>query len=90
MTSTPELKPGDRVRYIGTADWFSPDDKLTGTVVHLYEGFNPYDVRRTLPYPRGWHASVQVDKVPSKWPYPQTDKFAPAVDELELINEASP
>lgn len=84
MVSTHKFQPGDRVRYTGDAPWWASDDSREGTVVKLYEGFDP-DTLEDLPYPERWHVSVRLDAVPSNWPYGNKNRFAPEATELELI-----
>ncbi len=82
---TPRLKEGDRVRYTGTASWLADGDQLIGTVIRLYAAFDE-DTLEPIPYPRKWRVSIRLDKVPFEWPYPGTDRFAPAVEDVEKIS----
>ena len=80
------IRIGDRVRYVGD-HWGKWESRL-GTVVTIYPG---YDDDGLTEYPRDWSVGVEVDAIPTLWPYGHKDgtgrTFAPSVDEVERTGE---
>ena len=84
MDTIPEI--GARVKWTGKpldqCDWRIG---VTGEVVaHYLGGERCYDEEECEYYTVPHHVGVKVDSVPKNWPYP-SDRFAPDIDELELI-----
>ena len=63
--------------------WFGPDEPRTGTVLKIYPAYEGERLRQKPFSPDEWQASVRLDQVPANWPYPNTDKFAPLISEIE-------
>ena len=73
---------GSRVRFTRSD---KPERTITGTVLAHYPG-HPFTDKESGEYIEVEdHACVQVDSVPDWWAYPNTDKFAPEISELEII-----
>ena len=72
---------GTRVRYRG-GRVVGP---CVGTIQKHFPDFDP-DTLRERPFnPQQWHVSIEVEKLPKRWPYPGTRNFAPAVAEIEPL-----
>jgi hypothetical protein len=79
MDRLPEI--GERVRYHSVSEFW--DRECTGTVRKIYPGFD--DEGRPVAFeddPEAWHAGIEVDAIPSWWPYPGTNRFAPSITDL--------
>ena len=80
MRNMPKI--GSRVRFIRSD---RPQNTITGIVTAHYPGF-PFTDEDSGEYIKVEdHVCVQVDSIPSWWAYPDTDKFAPEISELEII-----
>lgn len=87
---------GEKVQYYSTylMEYEHRPRTCTGVVTKLYQKHDDvFDddgdfVRRgpLLP-PSRWHAVVQVDERPDWWGYPDSDVFAPCVEELFPIHD---
>jgi hypothetical protein len=83
---------GSRVRFFAPGTDFggglvSKDREVTGTVVKHYD--HRQEVCENEETGERWvsqdHIVIQVDAIPTWWPYPDTDRFAPEVTECELL-----
>ena len=84
MTKLPAI--GSRVKAIyGNATQFVPKRECTGTVVAHYRGFTYRDEETGELIEVSDHVGVKVDAKPDWWPYGETDRFAPGVENVELI-----
>ena len=85
MKRLPEI--GERVRYRSRTEWW--DRECSGTVRKIYEGY--YGNGRACPvgarsWTEHWSAGVEVDSpLPEWWPYPNTNRFAPAISNLTAL-----
>lgn len=75
---------GQRVRYCShdLEEYEGEPRVCTGIVVAVYES---WDEGNRLEPESEWSVGVRVDSRPSWWGYPNTDRFAPQVSELEAI-----
>ena len=76
---------GTRVSYRRKASGYLTERTCTGTVVAQYRGGVKYrDPETGEEYTTPDAVAVKVDApLPSWWPYPNTDRFAPDVAELQ-------
>lgn len=78
MKTMPEI--GTRVRFT-RAD--KPERTITGTVTEQWPSYSFHVDGKKVTADDA--ASVTVDSIPDWWAYPNSDTFAPSIDELEEL-----
>jgi hypothetical protein len=71
---------GARVRFTRTD---KPERTITGTVTEHYPGYRFHAAGKPVDVPDA--VAVRVDEIPEWWAYPDTDVFAPGIDEIEPL-----
>ena len=79
METIPEI--GSRVTYF--VESRARKTSCTGVVVKHYPGHSGYDEEECESYEVPDCVAVKVDTLPEWWCYPDTDVFAPSIDEIE-------
>lgn len=82
MNTLPPI--GARVKYRHESKYIGLRE-CTGEVVKHYPGYEYRDNETGEINVVPDHVSIRVDAIPDWWPYPDTDRFAPSIDEVELI-----